>query len=210
MPSSGLIWCRLGNIGDHTTVIADLDGTLYRQFPVRVAMLAEMLLHFWRFRDFLIVRKYRKLYEAGIEEEQRYASLPARAREVIREWMIDRPLKYLKRFRNDGLCEKLNAAMDSGITVVVYSDYPVKEKLEALDFHPSYAFSAEDAGCLKPDASGIIRLLQGINVKAEDCLVIGDREDKDGALAAAMGCDCVIVGGEDASGMPGRNLPPSP
>ena len=39
---------------NYPAIIVDLDGTLYYQKPVRIAMLKEMVLHFWRFRDFLM------------------------------------------------------------------------------------------------------------------------------------------------------------
>jgi len=42
---------------EYQAVIVDLDGTLYYQKPVRHAMLKEMALHFWRLRDFLVVKK---------------------------------------------------------------------------------------------------------------------------------------------------------
>jgi beta-phosphoglucomutase-like phosphatase (HAD superfamily) len=46
---------------EYQAIIVDLDGTLYFQKPVRMAMLNSMALHFWKFRDFLIIQKYRKL-----------------------------------------------------------------------------------------------------------------------------------------------------
>ena len=42
---------------DYQEIIVDLDGTLYYQQPVRMAMLKEMALHFWKLRDFLVVKK---------------------------------------------------------------------------------------------------------------------------------------------------------
>ena len=70
-------------LSEYRALIVDLDGTLYFQKPVRMAMLKDMLLHFWRVREFLIVRKYRKLYEQGCEETERLARLPAAALSAV-------------------------------------------------------------------------------------------------------------------------------
>ena len=178
---------------EYRAIIVDLDGTLYFTNPVRIAMLREMALHFWRIGDFLIVWKYRKLYERGYSEAERMATLPESAPRIIREWMIDRPLPYVAKYRDASLIMLLKQAMAAGITVIVYSDYPVKEKLGALDFAPDQAYAADDLGCMKPDATGLARILKAQGINPEDCLVIGDRAEKDGMLASNMGADRLIL-----------------
>ena len=180
-------------VSEYKTVIVDLDGTLYYQKPVRRAMLREMLTHFWRIREVLIVKKYRMLFERGMDERERLSYLPENAPEIIREWMIERPLPYVKKYRDGELIDRLKRTMDSGCTVIVYSDYPVQEKLDALGFIPNQAYSAEDIGSMKPDATGIIRTLCEQGIDPERCVVIGDREEKDGLLARNMGAGAVIL-----------------
>ncbi len=182
---------------EYQAIIVDLDGTLYYQKPVRLAMLKEMLLRFWRLPEFLIVWKYRKLYEQGLGERDRLTRLPANAPQVIREWMIERPLKYVYKYRDAALIDLLKRAEASGCRVIVYSDYPVAEKLEALQFEPFKAFTANDSGCLKPEASGLEKILLSLGVLPEKCLVVGDRQEKDGILAERLGAACIILPEED-------------
>ena len=178
---------------EYRAVIADLDGTLYFKNPVRIAMLKEMALHCWRIGDFWIVYKYRKLYEQGYGEAERMARLPESAPRTIQEWMIDRPLPYVAKYRDDFLIMLLKQAMNAGVTVIVYSDYPVKEKLTAIDFTPDQAYSADDLGCMKPNAAGLARILKDQGIAPEECLIIGDRVEKDGMLAFNMGADHLIL-----------------
>ncbi len=178
---------------NYPAIIVDLDGTLYYQTPVRIAMMKEMVLHFWRFRDFLMIQKYRKLYKQGYSETERKAFLPAATSQVVHEWMLKRPLPFVAKYRDDVLITQLEQVMKSGIIVIVYSDYPVKEKLEALRFLPDQAYSAEDLGCMKPNAEGLIRILAEQHIDPKACLVIGDRKDKDGVLGSNMSAEVLIL-----------------
>ena len=180
-------------LSDYQAIIVDLDGTLYYQKPVRIAMLKTMLLHFWRFRDFLIIKRYRELFERGLNKQERLSRLPENAPSVVQEWMIKRALPYLTRYRDNALISLLNETKKNGKTIIVYSDYPVIEKLAAVGFTPDQAYSSNDVGCMKPNPDGIIRILQTQGLNPGDCIVIGDREEKDGALARNMGANALIL-----------------
>ena len=178
---------------DYQAIIVDLDGTLYYQQPVRMAMLKEMALHFWKLRDFLVVKKYRELFEQGICEKERLSQLPDNASSIIQEWMVERPCVYVAKSRDQELIRFLEAAKMDGAIIIVYSDYPVKEKLSALGFAPDRAYRSEDICSLKPDSDGLKQVLEDNNIAPECCLVIGDRKEKDGALAANLGADVIIL-----------------
>ena len=177
----------------YKTIIVDVDGTLYHQTPVRIAMLKEMAFQFWRLREFLIVKRYRELYEKGYDEKKRLSMLPKDADQVIYEWMITRPLPYVYKYRDRKLLWILRRIRKKGIKVIIYSDYPVQEKLEVLQLEVDGAYSSEDTGCLKPDADGLLKILMDKNIKPEDCLVVGDRFEKDGLLALNLRCDSLIL-----------------
>ena len=178
---------------DYQAIIVDMDGTLYYQQPVRMAMLVEMLLHFWRLPEFVIVQKYRSLYENGLSYQKRLTLLPDSAPRVIQEWMINRPLKHIRKHQDSELLDILMQAAKKGIIVIVYSDYQVIEKLEAVEFTPSYYFTADEFDTLKPDASALIEALITRSIDPKQCLVIGDRYEKDGILAQNMGADYFIL-----------------
>jgi FMN phosphatase YigB (HAD superfamily) len=107
--------------------------------------------------------------------------------------MLERPLTYVKKCKDDALIALLDRTKNAGTKLIVCSDYPVKEKLEALQFTPDEAYSADDLGHMKPDAEGLTRILAKQRIDPAACLVIGDRDDKDGMLGANMGADVLIL-----------------
>lgn len=180
-------------LNDYKAIIVDLDGTLYYQKPVHFAMIREMIVHFWRLHDFVIIYKYRRLYERGYSESERIASLPTDCSNVIHKWMVSIPRQYISRYRDDALIYLLQKVIRQGVPVIVLSDYPVEDKLQALEFAPNYAFSANDTGCLKPKPDGIRKILSSMGIAPKECLVIGDRPEKDGLLAQNLGADALIL-----------------
>jgi FMN phosphatase YigB (HAD superfamily) len=75
--------------------------------------------------------------------------------------------------------------------IAIYSDYPcLRERLEALDFSPGgrvRLYGPESFGAQKP-APGPFRTIAGeLGVSPGETLVIGDREDTDGAGALGAG-----------------------
>jgi FMN phosphatase YigB (HAD superfamily) len=79
----------------------------------------------------------------------------------------------------------------AGCKTAVFSDYGfVREKLEAIGFDLSWAdflFEAPALGGLKPCRESFEKICQIMNIQPADCLMIGDREDTDGAGARSVG-----------------------
>ena len=184
--------------------IVDLDGTLYFQLPVRLCMLCSIvffcLIHPFKIKQIHIVRSYRKLYSKGLDHSERCRVLSnnydldiSQVEDIIKKWMIDKPLKAVKLFRNKNLIKQLTDKKNQGYKVIVYSDYPVAEKLKALDFTPDAAYSSEDVGCLKPSPDGLLRILKENELTAPDCLFIGDKYEKDGKCAENTGMEYIII-----------------
>ncbi len=180
-------------LSDYQAIIVDMDGTLYYQKPVRLAMIKEMLFHFWRLPDFIIVQKYRKMYEKGFSERERFDHLPVRAPQVIREWMIERPLKYIKKYKDSILINILHVLRQNKVIVYIYSDYPTDEKIAFLDIHVDNTYCSDDLSCMKPNASGMHNILMIQGISGNNVLVIGDRQDKDGLFAENLGADKLIL-----------------
>lgn len=184
------------SIEEYRSIITDMDGTLYFQVPVRFCMAFEMLCHFWRFRDFLIIKRYREMAEHGIGELQRFTHLPPCAPSVIDEWMQKRPLKYIRFFRDRQLIAMLNKRQLREVMIVVYSDYPAIAKAKSVGLNADRVFCASDKeiDCMKPDPNGLMSILRIIDIEPEDALFIGDRYTKDGKCAESAGVDFVILG----------------
>jgi HAD superfamily hydrolase (TIGR01549 family) len=186
--------------------LVDLDGTLYRARWVKLAMAAELGLAGWRVIRTL--RRFRKEHERLrvelIEEvDSPYAEQIERTATALRleraavearvsEWMIRRPTKWIRRFANRALADEILAFRESGGKTALVSDYPASIKLEALGHSGLFdvvVACGEPGGPrrLKPDPHGYLTAARSLNVTPERCLVIGDRDDADGAAARAAG-----------------------
>lgn len=192
-------------------VVFDLDGTLYDQRCLRRRMLWELGRHCLRRpRDLKILeiiaefrRARERLAEDGaqgigrLQYERPAATLgiqPREVSEVVGLWMEQRPLKHLPRCRYPGIEELFEQLRGSGVLVGVLSDYPVREKLRALDLVADITASAAEPEIdrLKPHPAGLEYLMARAGVAPDECLLIGDREDRDGACARRAGVDYLI------------------
>jgi FMN phosphatase YigB (HAD superfamily) len=196
-------------------VVFDLDGTLYNQRVLRAAMATELALlpltspvQGWR--RLRALAAYRRAQEAlrhqatvGSDDQltiaSREAGLPLEeARQLIAEWMIDRPLKYLRFCRARGLVPLLNFLAGACVRLAVLSDYSPREKLRALGvadrFSPVLCATDPGIGAFKPNPRGLLQVCRAWRLDPAEVLVVGDREDVDAQGAAAAGMPCVIVG----------------
>ena len=206
-------------------VLFDLDGTMYRQKPMRALMAMELITLAithplrapvsWR-----VLSEYRKAQEAlrgqetprgaAIEQLELTARRTGLARDavdtIVAEWMLERPLKHLPRCRATGLLPLLDFLTRRGIKMGVFSDYPPELKLQALGvggrFSVVLCSSDPAVGLFKPHPRGFLEASARWKVDPAEVLVVGDRPDADAAGAAAAGMPCVIVGRKqtDSSG----------
>ena len=93
--------------------------------------------------------------------------------------------------------ELIREAKEKGLRLAVYSDYGcVAEKLEALGIAPDMfdlLVAAPELGALKPSEPCARRVLEMLGAQPESTLFVGDRDDKDGASARAVGAKWVII-----------------
>lgn len=183
-------------------VVFDVDGTLYDQRKLRLRIVTEMMVQAARgsfsFADFKTIMLYRRCRERWAESQQpvlattQYelaASMIGRPaseiRRLVEEWIERRPLPHLRacRFASvDAVFERLRAR---GIRIGVFSDYPIKDKLVALALRAdavAYALEPE-ISYLKPNTAVLKTVISRLTIAPKNCLVIGDREDKDGVCA---------------------------
>jgi HAD superfamily hydrolase (TIGR01549 family) len=186
--------------------LVDLDGTLYTARWVKFAMAAELMLGGWGAIGTL--KRFRHEHELMREDvdrevespfamqvERTAASLGVEARVVERhvsEWMIERPQKWIRRFKRRELLDEIASFRASGGKTALVSDYPASGKLAALDaagLFDAVVASGEAGGPrrLKPDPAGYLEAARRLGVDPADCLVIGDRDDADGVAARSAG-----------------------
>ena len=190
--------------GSHDAWLVDLDGTLYLQTPVRLAMAAEVGLLGWS--SLRLLRQFRREHETirnlelegdpfrlQIERTAEVLGAPASVVEAsVRRWMIERPSKWLPLFRRRELIAEIDAFRARGGRTALVSDYPAQQKLEALGANGLFdvvVASGEPDGPprLKPHPGGMLRAASALGIEPARCLVIGDRPDADGRAASAAG-----------------------
>jgi FMN phosphatase YigB (HAD superfamily) len=191
-------------------VVFDVDGTLYRQRPLRLRMARDMLLYTLLNRDLNVVAvlaKYRRIRERLGDEQvidferiliaetaTTTANSPDKVRAIVSEWVEQRPLPYLAACRYPGLPQLFAGLRRKGKSIGIFSDYPVKTKLEALELTANHVVCAGDetVGMLKPHPRGLESLIAAAGVKADATVLIGDRTDRDGLAARRAGARALI------------------
>lgn len=200
-----------------TTIVFDVDGTLYRQGGLRRAMLLRLLFEAFSsprssIATFRALRAYRRaqehLREAPVEGALAAAQLRIACREsgvaeevvarTVARWMDAEPLPLLERFVDPALRTLLATARSRGLRLGVLSDYPAAAKLEAMKLTEFFdaVVSAHDAEVnrFKPHPSGLVEALRRLGALPAQALYVGDRSDVDAAVARAVGVACIIVG----------------
>jgi len=196
----------------HRAWLVDLDGTLYDARWLKLAMLVELGL--LGVPDWRLVRQFRRQHEqlraeaytgelTPFEEQLRRTAAalstpPAQILDRIDEWMVRRPCKWVRMFRRRSLLAEIRTFRASGGRTALVSDYPAKQKLEALralSLFDTVVANGEPGGPgrLKPAPDGLLLAARTLAVAPEDCLVLGDREDADGAAARAAGMGFRLV-----------------
>jgi HAD superfamily hydrolase (TIGR01549 family) len=188
--------------------LVDLDGTLYAPLLVKFAMAGELLLGGWgaigTLRRFRLEHERLRHEQAagldGVDDDPFTVQLRRTAEALaveatvvearVREWMLERPGKWLRRAQRTALLQEIAAFRAAGGRTALVSDYPARAKLRALGVESLFEVvvaSGEPNGPkrLKPHPQGYLRAAALLGVDPEHCLVIGDRDDADGAAAQA-------------------------
>ena len=190
-------------------VVFDLDGTLYAKSRMAWRMLCAAP-NDWK--RMLAERKARKrLRGKWLQNEELFyqtyfqtlANYCKSTTEDMRVWYTNcymplmvnvirkyyKPVEWLMPFVAE--CKKRD------IRLVVLSDYGhTNEKLNALNINMNifdWVISAPELGGLKPAPQLLEKVAEHMAVTPEQCLVIGDREDTDIALAKALGASFYLV-----------------
>jgi FMN phosphatase YigB (HAD superfamily) len=197
-------------------VVLDVDGTLYRQWPVRLRMMAGLLRHLAANpreggKVLRVLRAYRLAQErlrlcgeTGMASRQieMAAELTgyqlAWVRSTVKTWMEERPLEYVRRARQPGVLEFCDWANQRGIALAALSDYDPRAKLAVLSLDRRVPVAAcaqdPDINVFKPHPAGMSKVLDRIGVSRKNAIYVGDRPEVDGALAIAAGVQGYILG----------------
>lgn len=198
-------------------LIFDLDGTLYRQGPLRRAILCRL----WRthlaaplqgLQTLRTLQSYRKAQEVLRRAVPDYSDIAAAQLELasvelglsaekvascVSRWMEQEPLSLLARCTRKEVVGMLAGAKNRGLKLAICSDYPAERKLAAMKVSAFFdvVVTAQDPDVqrFKPDPRGLEVALQRLAVEKTAALYIGDRVEVDAAAAARAGIPSFIL-----------------
>lgn len=200
------------NIFDYKIWIFDLDGTLYHQLPVRLEMALRLIFYYairpHRLKELFMLKDYRNLREKRFKAEeenfqelqielmaQKYKMDSSTVEKIIDRWLIKNPLKVIKRWQRKKMLSTIKTQQSQGKTIIIYSDYPVAEKLQALDLNADYKFWSNDEiiNCMKPNSKGLKNIIESLKLNCKEILYVGDRDDRDKICAEGANVDYLDV-----------------
>ena len=185
-------------------IIFDLDGTLYRMpWHMKPLLFARLLPHGLRLGAYMAVRRSvagqdfgsgQALMAAMGERLGRASGITA---EQAHAWIVGPfyasfiALMGLLRDSRPGLTQMLQTLGQRGLRLGVLSDFNrVRGRLERLGLDLALfdaVGSSEEYGCLKPGPRPFLQMAERFGLAPAQVLVIGDRDDTDGAGARAAG-----------------------
>lgn len=191
---------------DYSAWLIDLDGTLYRSLPVKVAMGIELCFASRQVRR--VIRAFRHEHEALrhtdspthespfetqlVRTAERLNCPIAKVRAIVEDWMFARPGRWLRRFRRRALLEEIARFRANGGRTALVSDYPARAKLAALKATELFDVVVANGETtipyrLKPSPVAFVTAANQLGVRHDECLVLGDRLDADGLAAEQAG-----------------------
>jgi len=191
------------------TVIFDLDGTLYNKKGLARRMVARL---WWCVPLLMTERLARKdmhfvQYPSGEEFYDVFFAKMARGHwwgpRIAEKWynhvylpaMVRLIAKYHKP--RPEMLELIEECKKRGIAMAIYSDYGfVLDKLHALgidDQQFDLIIDAPELGALKPSEACAKKLMEMLEADPKTTLFVGDRDEKDGASARAVGAKFMLI-----------------
>lgn len=176
--------------------IFDVDGTLYPQKTVRLRMffrlIRALLTGSLSIRELYSIYYFRKIKEQSefkhcniddlcLQVSQKVGLSKERVSCSTNKWMFEVPLDLLREHCYLDVRQFINHQHNAGKTIVIYSDYPVAEKLKAMGIH----FNREFVSCFggitqsKPSLGAMEKILNEIGLSPDSLVYVGDRNDKD-------------------------------
>ncbi len=202
-------------------VIFDLDGTLYDKKGLTPLIVLHSIRHIrllWcerRVRKEMAGICYGDKYRTYNEFFKRIALMSGKSQSTIIEWYMEQylPLQaqlLQKHFRaRKWVLPTLDKLRQKGLLLACYSDYGfISGKLEAIGISPEkfdLIIDALSAGGFKPCRKSLETVATLLSIHPEEALVVGDREDTDGAGARAANMQCMIANRQSLKGEPGND-----
>ena len=120
---------------------------------------------------------------------------PVLVKELVKKWIFEIPLLYIKKCKKRGIKKLFNKIKENNIKIAIYSDYPAKSKLEILDLPTDLIVSSTDPviNRFKPNSRALYFIAENFDCDLSQCVLIGDRQEKDGKCAISVNMQYIIV-----------------
>ena len=106
---------------------------------------------------------------------------------------VVRPKRVILKISGEGFCN----AKARGLQMAIYSDYgDVLDKLAALGIDDKLfdlIIDAPELGALKPSKESARKVMDLLKADPQTTLFVGDRDDKDGESARAVGARFLLI-----------------
>lgn len=185
------------------SVVLDLDGTLYD----KTGLAGRMVRRLWWCLPLLVAERFARRnmhYVQYASEEEFFGAFfaymsrghwwgPRTAATWYHTVYMPAMIRIIRKHFHprQEVMELVAEAKKRGLQLAIYSDYGcVVDKLEALGIDPSpfdLLISAPELGALKPSEPCVRCVMEMLGAKPETTLFVGDRDEKDGASARAVG-----------------------
>ena len=193
------------DINDYELYVFDLDGTLYNQPRLRFIMATRLLKYYichpLRIKELILLQDFRKTKDSWTQDSDednicgavaaKHNVEKAYVTEIVHRWIYENPLSAVAATKDEKIAKWIDELKENKKTVVILSDYPTQDKLDALKItcHAQYCTADERIGALKPSPKGLMVIMSDFSKQAEETLMIGDRDEKDGECARLAGVD---------------------
>jgi FMN phosphatase YigB (HAD superfamily) len=193
-------------------VIFDVDGTLYSLKKLYNRMYWELfkyyfshpgkILDLWILHHFIQAREHNATTLVSDLEKSQYewaaqaSWMPLeRVQQVVQQWIFQTTLDHIADCHYPEMIELFVGLADRDIPTAVFSDYPSQAKLARLGLSPQCIVSSTDKHIsrLKPHPKGLQAVVEKLGMGVQDCLFIGDRDDRDGECARRLGMHYLIL-----------------
>ncbi|AHH10692.1 HAD family hydrolase [Borrelia coriaceae] len=181
-------------------VVFDLDGTLYPEISMNLAMLPEFLKNIKFFLAFKKVRKEIRVLQSGKSAPSNRDELMSMQLEMLSnylgvdktrcEFLLDK-IYYGKSFSNKfkkfkpyvGVHDLIYSLKSKGIKLGVMSDFPIANRMSNLlgikDDFWDILYSSEDTGYLKPNKMAFLRIIDELGIGSNHILYVGNSYEYD-------------------------------
>jgi len=208
-----------------SSICFDIDGTLYAASRMKSNLVRCWLRHPLIFTRYQKMRKDFRVFQAGrdfcssylmaerealvmLGRQDELLCTAAEASEVKADPFVRRAVSDLRKVYETmsremvkivprpGVAETFAMIRNRGLSVGVFSDFPIGGKLEALGLDSLVDFKADSMGCgyLKPDKRCFDYLCECGNIEGDGLLYVGDSFTKDYLGARNAGWNAALVG----------------